>query len=179
MTARVTKQVSYLGRWIAADLYLKEVDSLAFELSMAGCNEELFHSSLSLLKGDRKTMVRSSSMRSSSMTFELGTPSMKRRGQGSGEEDELSFPEGLVSGTKLDRGDEGSITLLPRIMTGEGSSQHLDAFSEAGDIPADSLHMMEMMSPGNKSGWASPARESFDESTVFERLSFFFLLRTT
>ena len=50
VTAKVTQQVAYLARWIAADLYLKEVDALAFELSMASCNDELFRHTLGLLR---------------------------------------------------------------------------------------------------------------------------------
>ncbi|CAG9464223.1 unnamed protein product [Pedinophyceae sp. YPF-701] len=42
VTAEVTKQATYLARWIAADLYIKEVDVLRFELSMSNCSDELF-----------------------------------------------------------------------------------------------------------------------------------------
>jgi len=41
VTADVTKQVIFLSRWIAADLYLKEIEILRFELSMSVCSEEL------------------------------------------------------------------------------------------------------------------------------------------
>lgn len=41
VTAEVTKQVIYLARWIAADLYLKEIEILRFELSMSSCSDEL------------------------------------------------------------------------------------------------------------------------------------------
>jgi len=32
VTAEVTRHVAYLARWIAADLYLREVDALRFEV---------------------------------------------------------------------------------------------------------------------------------------------------
>ncbi|XP_057447942.1 phosphoenolpyruvate carboxylase 4-like [Lotus japonicus] len=41
VTAKVTKDVSLLSRWMAIDLYVREVDSLRFELSMNRCSDEL------------------------------------------------------------------------------------------------------------------------------------------
>lgn len=37
---QVTKDVSLLSRWMAIDLYVREVDSLRFELSMNQCSEQ-------------------------------------------------------------------------------------------------------------------------------------------
>lgn len=36
---QVTKDVSLLSRWMAIDLYVREIDSLRFELSMNQCSE--------------------------------------------------------------------------------------------------------------------------------------------
>ncbi len=41
VTAKVTQNVLYLGRWMAADLYLRDVRDLANDLSMTECNETL------------------------------------------------------------------------------------------------------------------------------------------
>ncbi|GBG65571.1 hypothetical protein CBR_g51453 [Chara braunii] len=41
VTAKVTRDVCYLAKWIAADLYLREIDGLRFELSVSNCSEEL------------------------------------------------------------------------------------------------------------------------------------------
>ncbi|KAJ7296741.1 hypothetical protein O6H91_15G022500 [Diphasiastrum complanatum] len=41
VTAKVTQDVCYLAKWIAADLYLREIDGLRFELSMSKCSEKL------------------------------------------------------------------------------------------------------------------------------------------
>ncbi|KAL3831106.1 hypothetical protein ACJIZ3_019908 [Penstemon smallii] len=41
VTAKVTKNVSLLSRWMAIDLYIREVDNLRFELSMNQCSEDL------------------------------------------------------------------------------------------------------------------------------------------
>ncbi|KAI4357885.1 hypothetical protein L6164_001804 [Bauhinia variegata] len=41
VTAKVTKDVSLLSRWMAIDLYFREVDSLRFELSMNQCDDRL------------------------------------------------------------------------------------------------------------------------------------------
>ncbi|KAK9277264.1 hypothetical protein L1049_006803 [Liquidambar formosana] len=41
VTAKVTRDVSLLSRWMAFDLYIREVDSLRFELSMSRCSDKL------------------------------------------------------------------------------------------------------------------------------------------
>eukprot|EP01018_Ginkgo_biloba_P007749 Gb_09680 [translate_table: standard] len=41
VTAKVTRDVCYLARWMAADLYIREIDSLRFELSMNRCSDKL------------------------------------------------------------------------------------------------------------------------------------------
>ncbi|KAJ9563650.1 hypothetical protein OSB04_008810 [Centaurea solstitialis] len=41
VTAKVTKDVSLLSRWMAIDLYIREVDNLRFELSMNQCSDRL------------------------------------------------------------------------------------------------------------------------------------------
>ncbi|CAH8253554.1 unnamed protein product [Arabidopsis lyrata] len=39
--AKVTKEVSLMSRWMAIDLYIREIDSLRFELSMNRCSDRL------------------------------------------------------------------------------------------------------------------------------------------
>jgi len=41
VTAEVTREVFYLSRWVAADLYMRDLKKLRSQLSMAGCNGEL------------------------------------------------------------------------------------------------------------------------------------------
>lgn len=41
VTAKVTQEVLLLARWMAADLYLRDIDQLLNELSMWQCNDEL------------------------------------------------------------------------------------------------------------------------------------------
>jgi len=41
VTAEVTERCCYFSRWIAAELYYREVDALLFELSMIRCTKEL------------------------------------------------------------------------------------------------------------------------------------------
>lgn len=38
---QVTRDVSLLSRWMAIDLYVSEIDSLRFELSMNQCSDRL------------------------------------------------------------------------------------------------------------------------------------------
>ncbi|KAK7373369.1 hypothetical protein VNO80_06775 [Phaseolus coccineus] len=41
VTTKVTKDVSLLSRWMAIDLYIREVDNLKFELTMNQCSDRL------------------------------------------------------------------------------------------------------------------------------------------
>ncbi|KAM0932959.1 putative phosphoenolpyruvate carboxylase [Dioscorea sansibarensis] len=41
VTAKVTRDVALLSQWMATDLYIREVDSLRFELSMGRCSDKL------------------------------------------------------------------------------------------------------------------------------------------
>ncbi|KAG0483205.1 hypothetical protein HPP92_011289 [Vanilla planifolia] len=41
VTSKVTRDVSLLSRWMAIDLYIREVDNLRFELSMNRCSDKL------------------------------------------------------------------------------------------------------------------------------------------
>ncbi|KAG4402126.1 hypothetical protein GLYMA_02G118132v4 [Glycine max] len=50
VTAKVTKDVSLLSRWMAIDLYIREVDGLRFELSMNQCSDKLSELAHEILK---------------------------------------------------------------------------------------------------------------------------------
>uniref|UniRef100_A0A0R0L301 Phosphoenolpyruvate carboxylase n=1 Tax=Glycine max TaxID=3847 RepID=A0A0R0L301_SOYBN len=52
VTAKVTKDVSLLSRWMAIDLYIREVDGLRFELSMNQCSDKLSELAHEILKGN-------------------------------------------------------------------------------------------------------------------------------
>ena len=41
VTAKTTADVACLARWMAADLYLREIDVLRFELSMRSANDQV------------------------------------------------------------------------------------------------------------------------------------------
>jgi len=48
---QVTRDVSLLSRWMAIDLYIREVDSLRFELSMNRCSDRLSKLANEILEG--------------------------------------------------------------------------------------------------------------------------------
>ncbi|CAL1392884.1 unnamed protein product [Linum trigynum] len=52
VTAKVTRDVSLLSRWMAIDLYIREVDSLRFELSMTRCSDRLLKEAQDILKAE-------------------------------------------------------------------------------------------------------------------------------
>ncbi|KAL2652891.1 hypothetical protein R1flu_021019 [Riccia fluitans] len=55
VTAKVTRDVSYLARWIAADLYLREVDGLRFELSMGTCSDKLARYAYDIIEHEQQS----------------------------------------------------------------------------------------------------------------------------
>ncbi|CAL5399537.1 unnamed protein product [Camellia sinensis] len=50
VTSKVTKDVSLLSRWMAIDLYIREIDNLRFELSMNCCNDRLLRLATEILE---------------------------------------------------------------------------------------------------------------------------------
>ncbi|KAF9592387.1 hypothetical protein IFM89_014557 [Coptis chinensis] len=58
VTAKVTKDVSLLSRWMAIDLYIREVDSLKFELSMKKCTDSLTRLAHEILQKEIASEVR-------------------------------------------------------------------------------------------------------------------------
>ncbi|XP_030449295.1 phosphoenolpyruvate carboxylase 4 [Syzygium oleosum] len=67
VTAKVTKDVSLLSRWMAIDLYIREVDSLRFELSMNRCSDRLSRLAHEILEKETSSEDRLES-RSQSLT---------------------------------------------------------------------------------------------------------------
>ncbi|CAN0870441.1 Phosphoenolpyruvate carboxylase 4 [Linum grandiflorum] len=58
VTAKVTRDVSLLSRWMAIDLYIREVDSLRFELSMTRCSDRLLKEAHDILKAETSSEDR-------------------------------------------------------------------------------------------------------------------------
>ncbi|KAF5449407.1 hypothetical protein F2P56_029857 [Juglans regia] len=58
VTAKVTKDVSLLSRWMAIDLYIREVDSIRFELSMNRCSDRLSKLAHEILEEETSSDVR-------------------------------------------------------------------------------------------------------------------------
>lgn len=61
VTAEVTRDVSLLSRWMAIDLYIREVDSLRFELSMNRCSDSLSRLAHEILEKETSSVDRNES----------------------------------------------------------------------------------------------------------------------
>ncbi|VFR03485.1 unnamed protein product [Cuscuta campestris] len=59
VTSKVTKDVSLLSRWMAIDLYVREIDTLRFELSMNHCNDRLSRLAHEILEKENAAQDRS------------------------------------------------------------------------------------------------------------------------
>lgn len=53
VTAKTTHYVCTLGKWMAADLYLREVDVLRFELSMNNCSDLVWRMAHKILEANK------------------------------------------------------------------------------------------------------------------------------
>lgn len=71
VTAKVTKDVSLLSRWMAIDLYAREVDSLRFELSMNRCSDQLSKLAVEILQKENSLEDRLESRNVSSSWNQL------------------------------------------------------------------------------------------------------------
>ncbi|GAV73296.1 PEPcase domain-containing protein [Cephalotus follicularis] len=67
VTAQVTRDVSLLSRWMAIDLYIREVDSLRFELSMNRCSVQLSRLAHEILEKETSSEDRHESWNQSSI----------------------------------------------------------------------------------------------------------------
>ncbi|KAF2310423.1 hypothetical protein GH714_009810 [Hevea brasiliensis] len=81
VTAKVTRDVSLLSRWMAIDLYIREVDSLRFELSMSQCSDGMLKVANDILveetsSEDRYESWNQSMIRSQTKSHGQQTPSL-------------------------------------------------------------------------------------------------------
>ncbi|XP_042502580.1 phosphoenolpyruvate carboxylase 4 [Macadamia integrifolia] len=60
VTAKVTRDVALLSRWMAMDLYIREVDNLRFELSINRCSDQLSELAHEILQKEKASEDRPS-----------------------------------------------------------------------------------------------------------------------
>ncbi|KAK2404035.1 phosphoenolpyruvate carboxylase [Trifolium repens] len=148
VTAKVTKDVSLLSRWMAIDLYIREVDSLRFELSMNRCSDtlsRLAHEILEEVKDENRHESWNQSMnRSQSLPTQLPArahlPSFAANGESQHPRLDIPGPDhkdgGTSSSTTLGNGNPTSPSfnssqpfsqrkLLTETQTGKSSFQKL------------------------------------------------------
>ncbi|XP_022157085.1 phosphoenolpyruvate carboxylase 4 isoform X2 [Momordica charantia] len=70
VTAKVTRDVSLLSRWMAIDLYIRELDSLQFELSMNRCSDRLYRLADEILEKEAVSEDRRDTWNQSSLKIE-------------------------------------------------------------------------------------------------------------
>ncbi|KAK2457602.1 phosphoenolpyruvate carboxylase [Trifolium repens] len=148
VTAKVTKDVSLLSRWMAIDLYIREVDSLRFELSMNRCSDtlsRLAHEILEEVKDENRHESWNQSMnRSQSLPTQLPArahlPSFAANGESQHPRLDIPGPDhkdgGTPSSSTLGNGNPTSPSfnssqpfsqrkLLTETQTGKSSFQKL------------------------------------------------------
>ncbi|CAI8604174.1 unnamed protein product [Vicia faba] len=138
VTAKVTKDVSLLSRWMAIDLYIREVDSLRFELSMNRCSDTLSRLAHEILEGakdgNRGESWNQSMNRSQSLPTQLPArahlPSFAANG-------ESQHPRLDIPGP--DHKDVGIFPNLATIRTGNPSIQVSQKSSESSNASSASI----------------------------------------
>ncbi|CAH9119612.1 unnamed protein product [Cuscuta europaea] len=90
VTSKVTKDVSLLSRWMAIDLYIREIDTLRFELSMNQCSDILSRLAHEILEKENASPDRNDRNQPSILT------QSKNQGHHS-----LPFPSQLPTGADL------------------------------------------------------------------------------
>ncbi|KIZ04332.1 phosphoenolpyruvate carboxylase [Monoraphidium neglectum] len=90
VTSKTTHHVTALGRWMAADLYLREVDVLRFELSNNQCSDQVWRMATEILEINKHRGAESSDAASEKVAMTSAHPTQT---------DEASYPGGMVSGT--------------------------------------------------------------------------------
>ncbi|OVA05058.1 Phosphoenolpyruvate carboxylase [Macleaya cordata] len=105
VTAKVTKDVSLLSRWMATDLYIREVDSLRFELSMNRCNDQITRRVQEILRKET-----ASEERHESWSHPLNRSQLKNFSQQA-----LALPTQLPAGADLPSCTDDGESQYPRL----------------------------------------------------------------
>eukprot|EP00879_Flechtneria_rotunda_P016242 GHRR01016993.1.p1 GENE.GHRR01016993.1~~GHRR01016993.1.p1 ORF type:complete len:737 (+),score=201.89 GHRR01016993.1:705-2915(+) len=94
VTAKTTHHVVALSRWMAADLYLREVDVLRFELSMSQCSDAVWGMAKEIMDGNRarETVMDAMNEKLAMFTHPQTEPT--------------KLPNGMVMGTRPGAADE-------------------------------------------------------------------------
>ncbi|KAI5353024.1 PREDICTED: phosphoenolpyruvate [Prunus dulcis] len=162
VTAKVTKDVSLLSRWMAIDLYIREVDHLKFELSMNRCSDRLSRLADEILEQDT-----SSEDRQESWNQCFGRHQLNLKQQGG------TLPTQLPA-----RADQPSCTeCIPRIelprtdymLPNHQGGQDSPISDPSSQNPLHNGHMIKNGSPGSASRSSSQLltqRKMFAESQV-------------
>ncbi|KAJ9505432.1 hypothetical protein QJQ45_009474, partial [Haematococcus lacustris] len=80
VTAKVTSHVVCLARWMAADMYLREVDALRFELSMSSCSPEVWRMAKRIIRKHAQRVSEADARHAASAAYSYGTPGGAERG---------------------------------------------------------------------------------------------------
>ncbi|KAF8650352.1 hypothetical protein HU200_063970 [Digitaria exilis] len=160
VTAKVTRDVSLLSRWMAIDLYIRELDNLSFELSVKRCSDKV--SSLAneiLLKGqfhaEGNTWNQTVPQRNTKLHHSLALPA------------QLPSGADLPSCTECTDGEsQFRIINLPRNPSRPGALNLTEKFEES---PLSSPGRQSQMGRTPSSG---QLRKLFKESNITRSSSF-------
>ncbi|WIA29268.1 hypothetical protein OEZ86_011776 [Tetradesmus obliquus] len=95
VTAKTTHHVVALSRWMAADLYLREVDVLRFELSMSNCSDTVWQMATEIMEDNR---AREDTQDAAAQKLHMFTHPK--------DSEASKLPDGMVLGTRPGAADE-------------------------------------------------------------------------
>lgn len=151
VTAKVTHSVSYLARWMAADMYIREVDQLRFELSLSRCSEEL-----ATYAADIEAEIERNAGHGHVGHAGPAPPTVNP-----GETAEEQLPPGMVVGTMPQTSEFGSeFAETPHFYN---ELPYIETYADDGNSTPGQATASPQMAPSSPMSGTTPPRTSLDE----------------
>nr|KYP53033.1 Phosphoenolpyruvate carboxylase 4 [Cajanus cajan] len=160
VTAKVTKDVSLLSRWMAIDLYIREVDSLRFELSMNQCSDRLSRLAHEILEANHEKHRRENWNQSVNRSHALPTqlparahlPSFAEKGESQHPRLDIPGPDYMQSNHNKDGGVSLSSTTLKNV----SPNIRLSVTNSANSSASSTANSSSTFNSGQKKLYAEP-----------------------
>ncbi|KAL2324862.1 hypothetical protein Fmac_023920 [Flemingia macrophylla] len=168
VTAKVTKDVSLLSRWMAIDLYIREVDSLRFELSMNQCSDRLSRLAHEILEANHENHRRESWNQSVNRSHALPTqlparahlPSFAENGESQHPRLDIPGPDYMQSNHK------DGVTLSSTTSKNASPNIQLSVTNSANSSASSTVNSSSTFNSGQKKLYA----ESQTGKSTFQKL---------
>jgi len=177
VTSKITQHVVCLARWMASDMYLREVEALRFELSMSSCSTEVWRLAKRIMREHQERMTANQAVRDKAAAAQanggspgtstasalaeggLTKPLVMRNGSlrahrvSLKQSDNRKLPEGMVMGVRPDTFHGEGVDGMPEV-PGILPGQDIEGGSEC-DFELSEANSVEVTENGG-SGYETP-----------------------